>query len=507
MAYNITGVKTINELDSNSNISQSTIFIIGNGTDLKKCQYSDLSSRLDNDLNVNEKITNDINDLKDEISLSVSDLCTSLSNEIDVNFAKKDSLNSYYNKDEIENKITEINSKTIPVASDTTIGGFIVANDSTESEIISDNDSNYAKYPVKLFESSNKHQSNVAYVEIDNTIVGETNENVATIQSNLNNLTDRVNTITGSTVTSETTNKLSSDIETISTDLNDAIDDINNLVNELYGEEFNRNSFLSVHYISSEVISSLSGTYQLCSDNIVNGIVTLKYQDSQWKLIIDNDNEASISVISSNVDLSTFGLSVINVNDNTEITSFLSNDIIDIELHKDKQTGNYITCYIDYTFTNGEKSGGDIGLLSNIIDNIEFTYEDQNLKLNIGNKELSVDCTDFIKDGMISSVSVDNENKKLVISWNTDSDIEQHITEIKLSDLIADEVVTHNDLDEKLSDYVLSDNVSTLLSDKIDISCITNDWHDISSASETDKKIPTAYAIREYINQVLKSIV
>ena len=98
-------------------------------------------------------------------------------------------------------------------------------------------------------------------------------------------------------------------------------------------------------------------------------------------------------------------------------------------------------------------------------------------------------------------------DKKLVISWNTDSNIDQHITEIKLSDLIADEVVTHNDLDEKLSDYVLSDNVSTLLSDKIDISCITNDWHDISSASETDKKIPTAYAIREYINQVLNSIV
>lgn len=402
MAYNITGVKTINELDSNSNISQSTIFIIGNGTDLKKCQYSDLSSRLDNDLNVNEKITNDVNDLKDEISLSVSDLRTSLINEIDVNFAKKDSLNNYYNKDEIENKITEINSKTIPVASTTTIGGFIVADDNTENEITSDNNSNNAKYPVKVFESSNKHQSNVAYVEIDNKIVSETNENVATIQSNLNNLTNKVNTITESTVTSETTNKLSNDINIISTDLNDTIDGIDNLVNELYGEDFNRNAFLSVHYISSEVISSLSGTYELCSDNIVNDTVTLKYQDSQWYLIIDNDDSASISVISRNVQLSTFGLSVKNINDNIEITSFLSNDIIDIELQKDKQTGNYTTCYIDSDFTNGEKTGGDIGTLLN---------------------------------------------------------------------------------------------------------SITNDWKDISSATIDDKKIPTAYAIKEYINQVLKSIV
>lgn len=399
MAYNITGVKTINELDNNSNISQSTIFIIGNGTDLKKCQYSDLSSQLDNDLNINGKITNDINDLEDEISLSVSDLRTSLSNEIDVNFAKKDSLNNYYNKDEIENKITEINSKTIPAASTTTIGGFILADDSTIGEIIANNNSTNAKYPVKLFESSNKHQSNVAYVEIDSTIVDET---VADIQSNLNNLTNRVNNITGSTVTSETINKLSSDINIISSDLNDTIDDIDNLVSELYGEEFNRNSFLSVHYNSSEVISSLSNTYDLCSDNIVNDTVTLKYQDSHWDLIIDNDNSALISVISNNVQLSTFGLSVININNNTEITSFLSDDIIDIELQKDKQTGNYTTCYIDSDFTNGEKSGGDIGTLLN---------------------------------------------------------------------------------------------------------SITNDWRDISSATETDKKIPTAYAIKEYINQVLKSTV
>ena len=390
MTYNITGVKTINELDSNSTISQSTIFIIGktNESNLQTCQYSNLSSRLNNDLNINGKITNDIIDLEDRTSSNISNLSTNLSTTIDQKFVTNNSLTSnYYNKDEIENKITEINSKTIPVASDTTIGGFILANDSTESEIISANDSNHAKYPIKLFESSNKHQSNVAYVEIDNTIVGETNENVATIQSNLNNLTNKVNTITESTVTPETTNKLSSDI--------------NDLVSELYGEEFNRNSFLSVRYISLEVISSLSSTYDLCSNNIVNDTVTLKYQDSQWDLIIDNDDSALISVISRNVHLSTFGLSVINVN-NTEITSFLSNDIIDIELQKDKQTGNYTACYIDYTFTNGEKTGGDIGTLLN---------------------------------------------------------------------------------------------------------SITDNWEDISSATITDKKIPTAYAIREYINQVLKSTV
>lgn len=393
MAYNVTGIKTINELNTNSSINSNTNFVIGNGINLQKCQYNQLSNKLNQDLDINNKIENNINILS-----------TSLSTTIDKIFIKDDLLkNNYYNKEDIDDKITtinsNINSKTIPVASTTTIGGFIVADDSTKNEITSDNNSNNAKYPVKIFNSRQRNLSNVAYVEIDSTIVDET---VANIQSNLNNLTDRVNNIIGSTVTSETTNKLSSDINIISSNLNDIIDDIDNLVNELYGEEFNRNLFLSVHYISSEVISSLSDTYELCSNNIVNDTVTLKQQNSQWDLIIDNDNSSLISVISSNVHLSTFGLSVINVNNNTEITSFLSDDLIDIELHKDKQTGNYITCYIDSDFTNGEKTGGDIGTLLN---------------------------------------------------------------------------------------------------------SITNDWKDISSATIDDKKIPTAYAIKEYINQVLKSIV
>jgi hypothetical protein len=127
-----------------------------------------------------------------------------------------------------------------------------------------------------------------------------------------------------------------------------------------------------------------------------------------------------------------------------------------------------------------------------------------------------VDCKDFIKDGMISSVSVDNKNKKLVISWNTIS--EKSDTEIYLSDLIADETVTHteldtiltsyalsNDVDQKLSDYALSSVVTTLLAEKIDInsSYITNNWEEISSATTENTKIPTAFAIKEYIYHLL----
>lgn len=396
MAYNVTGIKTINELNTNSSINSNTNFVIGNGINLQKCQYDQLSNKLNQDLDIDNKIENNINILS-----------TSLSTTIDKNFIKDDLLkNNYYNKTDIDDKITtinsDINSKTIPVASTNTIGGFILTDSNTELEIKSENDSHSAKYPIKLFNSSEKNLSNVAYVEIDNTIVNDTNISVRNISYYLQTLSDRVDEITESTsiVTFETIRTLSNDINAVSSDLIDTNDNINSLITELYGEEFNRQSFLSVNVVSNDLIRELSNTYNLCAGNITDGI-TLKYDGSFWNLIIDNDDSSLISVISSNVHLSTFGLSVINVN-NTEITSFLLNDIIDIELHKDKQTGNYITYYIDYTFTNGEKTGGDIGTLLN---------------------------------------------------------------------------------------------------------SITNDWHDISSASETDKKIPTAYAIKEYINQVLKSTV
>jgi hypothetical protein len=37
MAYNVTDIKTINELTTNSSINSNTNFVIGNGTNLQKC--------------------------------------------------------------------------------------------------------------------------------------------------------------------------------------------------------------------------------------------------------------------------------------------------------------------------------------------------------------------------------------------------------------------------------------------------------------------------------------
>jgi hypothetical protein len=94
--------------------------------------------------------------------------------------------------------------------------------------------------------------------------------------------------------------ELCSNINTISSDLIDTNDDINSLITELYGEEFNRQSFLSVNVVSNDLIRELSNTYNLCASNITDGI-TLKYDGSFWNLIIDNNDSSLISVISSNV--------------------------------------------------------------------------------------------------------------------------------------------------------------------------------------------------------------
>jgi hypothetical protein len=37
MTYNVKGIKTINELNTNSSINSNTNFVTGNGTNLQKC--------------------------------------------------------------------------------------------------------------------------------------------------------------------------------------------------------------------------------------------------------------------------------------------------------------------------------------------------------------------------------------------------------------------------------------------------------------------------------------
>lgn len=61
--------------------------------------------------------------------------------------------------------------------------------------------------------------------------------------------------------------------------------------------------------------------------------------------------------------------------------------------------------------------------------------EEKKITLSYDGRELaSIDASDFVKDGMISSVSFDDQTYVLKIVWNSDGD--SQVTEINLSGLI-----------------------------------------------------------------------
>jgi hypothetical protein len=51
-----------------------------------------------------------------------------------------------------------------------------------------------------------------------------------------------------------------------------------------------------------------------------------------------------------------------------------------------------------------------------------ITNNDKNkIYIRLGGISHEIDCSDFIKDGMIESVEVNHDTKELIITWNVDS--------------------------------------------------------------------------------------
>jgi hypothetical protein len=64
---------------------------------------------------------------------------------------------------------------------------------------------------------------------------------------------------------------------------------------------------------------------------------------------------------------------------------------------------------------------------------ITYDSDAKKIKLVEGGTTSEIDATDFIKDGMIESVAIDEETQELVITWNTDAG--KSATSIPLSEL------------------------------------------------------------------------
>jgi hypothetical protein len=107
--------------------------------------------------------------------------------------------------------------------------------------------------------------------------------------------------------------------------------------------------------------------------------------------------------------------------------------------------------------------------------------------ISLDNHTHVIDCTDFIKDGMIDTVKVDSINKQLVIKWNTESGKDE--TRIDLSSLaniykkgfgididsefvikIDDNIVVSHDEFNPVKDYTDVLKITTIpsLSNKVD---------------------------------------
>ena len=83
---------------------------------------------------------------------------------------------------------------------------------------------------------------------------------------------------------------------------------------------------------------------------------------------------------------------------------------------------------------NVSELSNDAGYL--VPENVKISYdgEERRIVLSSGNAVTSIDCGDFVKDGMISAVSYDEATHVLTITWNSDGDAK--VTEVNLSGLI-----------------------------------------------------------------------
>ena len=123
-----------------------------------------------------------------------------------------------------------------------------------------------------------------------------------------------------------------------------------------------------------------------------------------------------------------------------------------------------MTEYVDNTFFAGTKYDSS---------SKEIIFYNSN-----GDTLFTIDATDFIKDGMISSITYDSDNAVLYLVFNTDAGAEQ--IEIDLSSLIdiytggagidiTDNVVSINLADDNEDDYLSVSDDGLKLSGVVDI--------------------------------------
>ncbi len=85
-------------------------------------------------------------------------------------------------------------------------------------------------------------------------------------------------------------------------------------------------------------------------------------------------------------------------------------------------------------YTDDEIEGLEIIIEKKTVENIESDYIV--IKNKAGTEVASVNAAKFVKDGMLDSAVYSTETKKLTLTWNTDSDKENSVTELDLNDLV-----------------------------------------------------------------------
>ena len=98
--------------------------------------------------------------------------------------------------------------------------------------------------------------------------------------------------------------------------------------------------------------------------------------------------------------------------------------------------------------------------IANFIDNVEYSSDDKKIYFKHGDSNISeVDATDFLKDGMIESVAI--ENGYIVMKFNTDAGIEA--IKLTLTDIFnPDNYLTKSETQEALSTKASTDDLAQL---------------------------------------------
>lgn len=376
----IVGVKTANQLNPTSSLTDNTQFVCSNGSnesELKKIAYSTIKTNINTAINeyaYSKTDTSSSSELNTEFAKY--QLTSGMSNYLLIETAndsyapKAPEGTSYFTLSaaelSVDNIIDMIKTPTIPAATSSNLGGIKLYSD-TELDQLNNN-----QFNIKIQDNTYK-----AYVELStsklNEIVADLNS-ITAITKDINDITSNVKDLSDSIseLDSESINKAISQIQQISSDALDLVE-----TNAYMFGTYTRNLYLGLDADSDVLFRQLSAANILSILIVNNEIDQIRLNNLVVTYTLTSTNQNSINYT---VEASTYD------NDNPELTSgpityTETNEVSALKLASDNKLIWLYSKINEYTFISNDIQLTDaIRFLKDDIFTTTFTYNSKDDK-------------------------------------------------------------------------------------------------------------------------------